>query len=74
MNGKRTDYDWPKHAGYASGRQYRAQKRAEVRAVLKALYALRFGSAWMPTYKEIDAAQQHLEAVKKAISVRQWKR
>lgn len=74
MNGKRTDHDWPKHAGYASGRQYRAQKRAETRAALRALNALSYASAWMPAYQDIDVDPAASGSRKKAIGVWRWKR
>ena len=66
--------DWPEHAGYTSGRDFRSQKRYEVRIALKAIDDLRLGCAYTPAYEQIVEANKHLELAKALLSVERWKR
>lgn len=67
----------PKHitARGITARAWRAQKRREIAAALKAVHAVRIGCAFIPTgTTQVDRAAQSLEALRVACSVKAWKR
>jgi len=68
----------PKHIRqrFGSSRQFKAVKRSEVRAVLRAMDDLSFGSAYMPpdAFAEFLEARRKMRSVLKRISVKNWGR
>ena len=58
----------------ANTRAFKAKKRAELKAVCKALGTLRLGCAYVPGYEHIDDVAKHLEAWRHEMSEKQWGR
>lgn len=65
--------DYPKHA-YASVHEFRALKRRQVRAVLKALEELRMGCAYLPDSGgfRVPHLIAQFELLKDAMTVKRW--
>lgn len=59
---------------YKSARDFRKQKRAQVRAAIKSIEELRLGCAFTPAQIQIAEAQKHLELAQELMSVKRWKR
>lgn len=66
---------WPKYSEkYENARDFRANKRREVREALLAVNELRFGCVYTPAHEHIISAAKHLEAAKSLMSIERWKR
>lgn len=55
-------------------RAFKAKKRGELKAVLKAMSVLRLGCAYMPGYEQFDKIEQYLSELKRETSEKQWGR
>lgn len=65
----------PKHvvAVYGSAHAFRAEKRKQVRAAIKAVDALRMGCAFFPcTERPVEAAALALENIRRSLTVKEW--
>lgn len=64
---------YPEHA-YPSARSFKAKKRADAKAALKALQELRLGCAYMPTQGKIIDAIELIEESIDLMSAKNWGR
>lgn len=61
-----------KNMGLTTQRQYKRLKRAQLRAVMKAMDDLNKGSAWLPDFFGYQKARLHLSELKDSLSPGQW--
>lgn len=59
---------------YPSMRAFKAAKRADMRAALKALDNLRIGCVWCPEFERLKAAMEEIANVAEAWRVKKWGR
>lgn len=55
-------------------RAFKAAKRADMRAALKALDNLRIGCVWCPEFERLKAAMEEIANVAEAWRVKKWGR
>ena len=65
-----------RNMGLATQRQFKQQKRRELRDVQKAMDEFTFASAWVPGYEDgtVDRIRQDLAMLKEKMSVKNWGR
>jgi len=65
----------PSHiAHHYTARQWKDQKRKELKAVIKLFNAFRLGCAYTPSYDDAARVQAALDRMQKACSVKEWGR
>lgn len=63
-----------RHLGVKSSREWKEQKRAELREAFKALDDVYLGCAYTPAYHHLKQARDLLESAKDTMSQREWGR
>lgn len=59
---------------YGTARNYKKEKRRQLREVKRALNSFRFGMAYCPAYKEVERAIDEIDAALEKVSVQNWGR